>query len=139
MGVALAESGRQKCANNMARNRKSQSVAIRFGPAIKALVICLLIGGSGVGYVWQKEQIVRLGQQIKGREIRLHGFEDQNDNLRKQLGKMRSLQFLEARIKELNLGLVPSQQTQVWWFAEPTGDMPLAPYPLQANRPPGTP
>ncbi|HEY5912829.1 MAG TPA: hypothetical protein VJA21_19730 [Verrucomicrobiae bacterium] len=123
----------------MARNRKSQSVAIRFGPAIKALVICLLLGGSGVGYVWQKEQIVRLGQQIKAREVRLSASEDKNDKLRKELGRMCSPPVLEARIRELNLGLVPQQQAQVWRFPEPLAEAPAAPagqtYPLGASRP----
>lgn len=127
----------------MARNRKSQSVAVRFGPAIKALVICLLIGGSGVGYVWQKEQIVRLGEQIKTRESNLTALETQNDKLRKQLANMQSLPFLEAKIKELNLGLVPQQPSQVWRFPEPIADMPVVPavpsYPLQANRPAAAP
>ena len=53
----------------MARNRKYQSAAIRFGPTLKALLLCLLIGGSGVGYVWQKDQIYQLGQQIRKREL----------------------------------------------------------------------
>ena len=48
----------------MARNRKYQSAASRFGPALKAFLLCLLIGGSGIGYVWQKDQISQLGQQI---------------------------------------------------------------------------
>ena len=55
----------------MARNRKYQSAAIRFGPALKAFLLCLLIGGSAVGYVWQKNQIYQLGQQIKLREANL--------------------------------------------------------------------
>ncbi len=70
----------------MARNRKYQSAAIRFGPALKAFLLCLLIGGSGVGYVWQKDQISQLGQQIKKRELRLAELEHQNEKLRKQLG-----------------------------------------------------
>ena len=45
----------------MARNRKYQSAANRFGPALKAFLLCLLIGGPGVGYVWQKDQISQLG------------------------------------------------------------------------------
>jgi hypothetical protein len=45
----------------MAKNRKNQSAAIRFGPALKALGLCLLIGGAAVGYVWQKNQIDQLG------------------------------------------------------------------------------
>ncbi len=106
----------------MARNRKTQSAAIRFGPALKAFLLCLLLGGSGVGYVWQKDQIVRLGQQIKTRETRLIKLRQQNEDLCKQLERMRSLQFLEAKIKELNLGLVPPQQSQIWRLPEPSAD-----------------
>jgi hypothetical protein len=103
----------------MARNRKYQSAAIRFGPAVKAFLLCVLIGGSGVGYVWQKSQIVELGRQIRKRELRLAELETQNEKFKKQLAIMRSPQFLEQRIRELNLGLVPPQSSQVWRLAEP--------------------
>jgi hypothetical protein len=108
----------------MARNRKYQSAAIRFGPALKAFLLCLLIGGSGVGFVWQKDQISQLGQQIKKRELHLSALADQNDKLRKQLGAMHSPPYLERRIQELGLGLVPPQQTQVWRLNEPARDLP---------------
>jgi len=103
----------------MAKNRKHQSAAIRFGPALKAFLLCLLIGGSGVGYVWQKNQIDQLGQQIKKRELHLKELQDQNEKLRRQMAFMRSPPFLEARIKELNLGLVPPQPSQIWYLKEP--------------------
>ena len=103
----------------MAKNRKHQSAAIRFGPALKAFLLCLLIGGSGVGYVWQKNQIDQLGQQIRKRELHLKELEDQNKKLRRQMAFMRSPPFLEARVKELNLGLAPSQPSQVWYLKEP--------------------
>jgi hypothetical protein len=108
----------------MARNRKYQSAAIRFGPALKALLLCLLIGGSGVGYVWQKNQIYQLGQQIKKRETWLDKMEDQNEKLRKQLGVMRGPQYLERRIKDLNLGLAPAQPGQIWRLSEPSRELP---------------
>ena len=108
----------------MARNRKYQSAANRFGPALKAFLLCLLIGGSGVGYVWQKDQISQLGQQIKKRELRLADLENQSEKLRKQLATMRSPRFLERRIQELGLGLGPPQQTQVWRLVEPARDLP---------------
>jgi hypothetical protein len=108
----------------MARNRKSQSVAIRFGPALKAFLLCLLIGGSGVGYVWQKDQITRLAQQMKAREIRLKRLADDNENLRKQLATMRSPRFLELKIKELNLGLEAPQPAQIWRLSEPAAGVP---------------
>jgi hypothetical protein len=106
----------------MARNRKSQSAAIRFGPALKAFLLCLLIGGSGVGYVWQKDQIARLGQQIKSREASLARMEEVNEKLRKQLLLMRSPRFLEMRNRDLNLGLVAPQPAQVWRMSEPAAD-----------------
>jgi len=108
----------------MARNRKSQSAAIRFGPALKAFLLCLLIGGSGVGYVWQKEQIAELGRRIKKRETDLNGIKARNEALRNKLADMRSLRSLERRIKESNLGLAPSQPSQILWLSEPVAEPP---------------
>ena len=106
----------------MARNRKSQSAATRFGPALKAAVICLLLGGSGVGYVWQKEQIVRLGQQIGAREKRLAALENQNTVIRKSILSMRLPGEIEWKIKHQNLGLILPQPGQVWHLPEPTAE-----------------
>jgi len=103
----------------MAKNRKYQSAAIRFGPALKALMLCGVIGGSGVGYVWQKNQIYELGKQKGEREIQLHRLEEQNDKLRMTLAGYYSSQNLERRVKELNLGLVQPNPTQIWTLAEP--------------------
>jgi uncharacterized protein HemX len=108
----------------MARNRKSQSAAIRFGPALKAFLLCLLIGGSGVGYVWQKEQIAKLGHQLKGREVRLETLAKQNEVLRKQLSNMRSPQYLELRIKEAKLGLAAPERSQILRLVEPPAEPP---------------
>jgi hypothetical protein len=117
----------------MSRNRKSQSAAIRFGPALKAFLLCLLIGGSGVGYVWQKDQIRRLGQQIRDREIRLGQLQDENEKRRKQLATLRSPTFIEARVRELNLGLVAPQPNQVWKLIEPSRE-PVSPAPGPLDR-----
>jgi hypothetical protein len=127
----------------MAKNRKSQPAAVRFGPALKALVICLLIGGSGVGYVWQKEQILRLGLQRKSRETQRAKLQEQNDKLRNQLDKMRSVKVLEGRIKDLKLGLVPQQPEQVLRLPEPSAGVTMPrreqPYLLQASHAPESP
>jgi len=103
----------------MARNRKHQSAAIRFGPALKALLLCTLIGGSGVGYVWQKSQISELGQQISKRERHLIQLQEQNKKLRDQLAMLRSPAKLDQRVRELNLGLSEPQPSQIWRVAEP--------------------
>src|SRR5271168_4064539 len=117
----------------MARNRKYQSAAIRFGPAVKAFLLCLLIGGSGVGYVWQKDQITQLGRQIKRRELRLSELKDQNEKLKNQLETMRSPRCLEARIKELNLGLVQPAPAQIRRLREPSVGAPTPTAPKPAD------
>jgi uncharacterized protein HemX len=125
----------------MARNRKHGSSEIRFGPALKALVLCLLIAGAGVGYVWQKEQIDRLSRQIDERGVRLDKLIKENENRKWLLADLRSLASVEARIKELNLGLVQPDPTQIWHLAEPPREPPKPPsreprYAAQNVRPP---
>ena len=124
----------------MARNRKYQSAALRFGPALKAFLFCLLIGGSGVGYVWQKGQLSDLGKQVLKREARLNELIEKNEQLGKQLGFLRGPHYLEQRIKELNLGLAQPQLSQVWRLPEPARDNPRPARDAQAavprNHPP---
>ena len=105
----------------MAGNRKSQSAAIRFGPALKASFLCLLIAGSAVGYVWQKSQIYQLGQDIRQREARLNQMRNENQKLSDQLAILRSPVMLDQRARELNLGLAPAKPAQVWRLPEPSG------------------
>ena len=123
----------------MAKNRKNQSAAIRFGPAIKALLLCLLIGGFGIGYVWQKQQINRLGQQQKERELRLKRLTLDNKERTKQLADMRNPEFLIAKIKEMKLELAPPQPSQIWRLPEPPADRPPEAEPRYAARERGTP
>ncbi|MBC8095284.1 MAG: hypothetical protein H7Y43_05690 [Akkermansiaceae bacterium] len=109
----------------MARNRRTQSAAIRFGPAIKAFLLCLFIGGSGVGYVWQKSQIDELGKQRVKREQEVRALQVQNKKLREQLAMMHLPRFLEAKIKELNLGLVQAQPSQKWVLRDAPSELSL--------------
>ena len=108
----------------MARNRKHQTAAIRFAPALRAFLLCVLIGGSGVGFVWQKNQITELGKQKKQRELRLEELKDSNRKLAHQLAALQSTTQLERRVRELNLGLVPASPRQKLLLWEPAGEPP---------------
>lgn len=129
----------------MAKNRKYQTAAVRFGPALKVFLLCLFIGGAGVGYVSQKNQIYQLGQQIKKRELRRADLRDQNEKLRRQLAMICSPQFVEMRIRELNLGLVQPQPAQIWRLVEPSTETKVADvshaaqYALRENKTPVMP
>ena len=103
----------------MAKNRKNQSAAVRFGPALKAFIFCVILGGSAVGYVWQKSQIDELGRQIKQRERRVEELSDQNKKLRDHLAVLRSPAQLSERVQKLNLGLGMPQPNQVFLLPEP--------------------
>ena len=108
----------------MAGNRKKQSAAIRFGPALKVLFLCMLIAGSAIGYVWQKNEIYRLSQQIRQGESRLKQMTENNEKLRLKLADLRSPVMLDQRARELNLGLAPAQPMQVWRLPEPSAERP---------------
>lgn len=102
----------------MARNRKRQ-VAVRFGPVLAAVLAVSVITGVALGYVYQKNQIYELGQQIKKRELRLEELQRQNKLRRDHLAYLRSPGMLDARVKELNLGLVEPQAGHVVRLVEP--------------------
>ena len=97
----------------MARNRRTQSAEVRFGPALKALLICLFIGGAGVGYVCQKNQLNELGRQKKQREMQLEELRLRNAQRTKQLAELLSPPNLERRAGELNLGLGLPHPSQI--------------------------
>lgn len=103
----------------MPKLRKSQSAAIRFGPVLKVVVLCFLIAGSAVGYVWQKSQIYQLGRQIRQCEIKISQLNNDNQRLSDQLAILRSPMMLDQRARQLNLGLGPAQPGQVYRLPEP--------------------
>ena len=108
----------------MARNRKNQSGAVRFVPALKALLLCLLLGGSAVGYVLQKNKIHELGRQITKREVVLERLRWENKLRASQLADMQMPSRLIERIRELKLGLAQPPPGQMIWLPEPGPETP---------------
>jgi cell division protein FtsL len=108
----------------MAKSKKNQSAAIGFGPVLKVFFLCSVIGGSALGYVWEKSQIYQLGRQIRQQEIHLSQLESQNQRLTDQLAILRSPVMIDQRARQLNLGLVPAQPDQVCRLPEPVLNAP---------------
>ena len=84
----------------MGRNRKNGS-AVRFVPAVQAALVCALLGGSAIGYVYQKNQIIELGKRIQEREKRLAGLRDNNAKLQQLLLTLQSTHHLKQRVMQL--------------------------------------
>jgi cell division protein FtsL len=95
---------------------------MRFGPVVKALLLCLFIVGSGVGYLWQKSQIRLLARQTKEREVRLADLKGQNEKLKRYLAELRSPARLERRAADLNLGLTPPNAADKVQLPEPAAE-----------------
>jgi cell division protein FtsB len=104
---------RERRKNNVAANKKKESAAVKLGPAIKAALLCALIGGLGVAYVGLKRQIHDLARQIEQREKALKQHRDLNAKLHRQFATLSSPPFLQARVQELRLDLAPPAPAQV--------------------------
>ena len=104
----------------MANNRRHQSGAVRFMPALKAVVLCTLIGGSCVGYVLQKKKIYDLAQQKGVRQGRLELLRKENQKLANNLASLQSPTYLKDRVPQLNLAR-PTPAQMIWITEYPPG------------------
>ncbi len=118
----------------MAKNRKIQSGGggVRLGPTVKVFFICLLIASLGVTFVWQKRQLYSLGVTMAQLEKRLATSKRENELRRQQTAMLQSLPYLDARVKELNLGLRVPTPDQILTLVE--GPLTRVP-PQQPARP----
>lgn len=82
----------------MKKSRKE--VAVGTGWLIKAMIVCLFIGGSCVGYLWQKNQVHKLGRRIQNLERELDQLERGNERLRQRYSTMMSRPEIKRRLAE---------------------------------------
>jgi hypothetical protein len=106
-------------------NRKTGKTAVRFGPALKAVLICLVTCSLGLGYVWQKQQINTLGEQIKENEIQLEELQRENKRRGDTLAFLISPQELDARLRQLNLDLEVPRPEQIVMLVEQRETRPI--------------
>lgn len=117
----------------MARNKKSES-GIRLAPTLTALALLTVFVTLGVGYDWFKNQISLLGDQVKKSEIRLAELERENRIRRDQLAALCSPVALDARVRQLNLGLGPPALAQVIRMTDVPPSVPTARAELRLAR-----
>lgn len=103
----------------MAKNRKNQSGAAWIVPVFKAGLLCLLLGGSSVGYVLQKNQIFELGQQINKREAIWEKLKRENKLKASHLSDLQLPAKVAERVREQKLGLINPPATAIIWLEEP--------------------
>jgi cell division protein FtsB len=101
----------------MKRNRKREP--LQTTTVARTLLACACVGVVGLGYVWQKTQIYRLGDELKKREGALVAVEKRNAMLAAQLAHLKSPGQLETQCQLYQLGLVAPRENQVVRVYEP--------------------
>jgi hypothetical protein len=106
----------------MARNRRHQSGAVWLIPALKAGVLCTMLGGSAVGYVLQKNELHDLGRSITKREAVLERLKWENKMKAQQLANLQLPRNIADRVRQQKLPLGAPQPGQTIWLVDPMGE-----------------
>src|SRR5437773_11714547 len=106
----------------MARNRRNQSGAVWLIPALKAGVLCTMLGGSAVGYVLQKNELHELGRAITKREAVVERLKWENKMKAQQLANLQLPRNIADRVRHQRLPLGAPQPGQTIWLPEPISD-----------------
>ena len=106
----------------MARNRRNQSGAFWLIPALKAGILCTMLGGSAVGFVMQKKELHDLGRSITRREKVLERLKWENSLRAKNLASLQSSKSIIERVRGQKLPLSNPGPGQTIWLAEPARD-----------------
>ena len=115
----------------MSRNRKKYDSPLIVGAWIRAVLLCLLLGGTAMGYVWQKSQIHQIGTEVRKKEMRLELLKGDNEGWQQVRAEMRSTQNLYDRVRKLGLGLAMRQPEQLLRLS----DLPLDAKELKQSKP----
>ena len=106
----------------MARNRRNQSGAVWLIPAIKAGVLCSMLGGSAVGYVLQKNELHDLGRNITRSEIVLEQLIRENSRRAQHLANLQGPTKIAERVRERKMPLGDPAAGQTIWLSEPPAE-----------------
>ena len=113
----------------MARNKKTES-DFRLVNVLIALMLFGVFVPSGIGFVWFKDQIDVMGDQIKKKETALAELERENRIRSDQLAALCLPEALDRQVKKMNLGLDRPTQAQIVRLTE----TPLEPAPPADQR-----
>jgi cell division protein FtsB len=103
----------------MARNRKRERNWIRLLPLTKWLLVFAFVATVAVGFVYQKNGLYKLGDDIKAREQQLETLRKRNVVLRDQIAMLTAPRVIEHKCKLWNLGLAQPAESQIVRVPDP--------------------
>jgi hypothetical protein len=93
--------------------RKEKKAGLPTMGLVSAGLVCLFIAGAGCSFLWNKNQIHSLGQQIRYYEGRLDEAKQRHLMLDQIYAKMCSRGDLEERVKRMKLDLAAPSPDQI--------------------------
>jgi hypothetical protein len=98
---------------------RRRAVAVKPATVITSIVVCAAICLAGIGYVWAKTQVWSLSREMKKLEVRRDEMKRINEALQRTYAAMCTHERLDARVKELQLGLAAPTPDQMVRLPEP--------------------
>ncbi|MBM3882231.1 MAG: hypothetical protein FJ387_21345 [Verrucomicrobia bacterium] len=97
----------------MKRTQKGDGPGMGAQGFVLALGLSGLLAFSGLGYVWHRNRNVELGREIRAERVRLVELRGRLAELERQQARLESIPELQARVRELGLGLVMPLPEQI--------------------------
>lgn len=97
----------------------NKPTAVNATTVAKVLALSLFLGGSGVGYVYQKDQIQGLGKQREANDAKAYELTRRAENLKVRLAGATSRARLELAGRRFQLSLRKPEPDQVITLSEP--------------------
>ena len=103
----------------MATNRRRDTESVRIGVLVRALLVCALIAGLGIGYVRQNAEQMSMGRQITDLEQRRERLTRMLEGQRSSLSVLSSRPQLLARVDRFELALTNATAVQRMYVPVP--------------------
>jgi cell division protein FtsL len=86
---------------------------------ITTIAVVATLCVAGLGYIWLKSELYKLGKQVKGLEIKLDELRHTNEGLKREYAVLCTPKEWEERAKRLKLGLIMPPTDQIVRLPEP--------------------
>ena len=91
----------------MSANRRRHANTLSIAKIVLMSIVALLVGGSGVSYVWGKNRLHAIGTEIKQLERRLEQLKSANQVASSNIKRYSSTATLQDRLSSGSIQLVP--------------------------------
>ena len=103
----------------MATNRRRDEESVKLGVLVRALLVCAVIAGLGIGYVRQNSEQLSMGRQIAELEQRRERLSRTLEAQRTTLAMLVSRPQLLARVERFKLSLTNASPSQRLYVSVP--------------------